>query len=77
MSARLQLTKDELEAWRAHPVTEIVHEYLKDYAQRIRDQWAQGASWTDAARLKVEDLEDLAALEWSDIETFYKERDDG
>ncbi len=71
MSARPRLTKDELEAWRAHPVTEIVHLYLRDYAQYIREQWAEGQNWTDEARFQVQNLEDLAELDLDSIETFY------
>ena len=76
MSARPRLTKDDLEAWRVHPVTEVVHRYLRDFAGRIREQWAQGENWTPEARFQVQNLEDLATLDLNDIETFYDMKED-
>ena len=76
MSAKLRLTKDELEAWRVHPVTEIVHRYLRDYAAIIRDDWRDGVSWTDEARWEVECYEAIAETDYETIETFYEEQDE-
>ena len=75
MSPRPRLTKDDLEAWRAHPVTEVVHRYLRDYADAIRDDWREGENWTDEARFRVQNLEDLAELDLESIETFYDARE--
>ncbi len=75
MSARARLTKDEFQAWRAHPVTEIVHRYLGDVAQALRHDWALGANWSEEARLQVQNLEDLAGLDLESIETFYEARE--
>ena len=72
MSARLRLTKDDLEAWRAHPVTEMIHRYLRDFAAHIRQQWAQGEDWTPEAKFQVQNLEDLANLDLDSIEGFYE-----
>ncbi len=72
MSARTSLTKDEFQAWRAHPVTEIVHSYLTDTAQAMRRDWARGVNWTDEAKQLVQNLEDLAALDLESIDTFYE-----
>ena len=78
MSARPRLTKDDLEAWRAHPVTETIHRYLRDFAAHIRGQWAQGQDWTPEAKFQVQNLEDLANLDLASIATFYeKEEFDG
>ncbi len=52
-------------------MTEIVHRYLRDYAQYIREQWAEGQNWNDEARFQVQNLEDLAGLDLDSIETFY------
>ena len=76
MSRRPRLTKDDLEAWRAHPVTEIVHRYLRDYAQWMRAQWAEGENWTEEAKFQVQSFEELADIELSDIETFYSKEDE-
>ncbi len=76
MSARLRLTKDELEAWQASPVTEIVTRYLLDQVAAMEASWARGENWTIEAMLQVQNFRDLAALEWSDIETFYEDRDE-
>ena len=66
------MTKDEFQAWRAHPVTEIVRRYLIDYAASIRQDWAQGANWSDEAKQQVLTLEDLAGIDLESIETFYE-----
>ena len=76
MSRRPRLTKDDLQAWRAHPVTEIVDQYLRDLAVFIREQWWQGENWTDAARCHVENLEELMTLDLDNIESFYESRED-
>ncbi len=76
MSARPRLTKDELEAWRANPVTEIVHRYLRDFASHIREQWGQGENWTDEARFQVQNLEDLANLDLDSIDGFYEMKEE-
>lgn len=70
----MQLTPDEFEAWRGNPVTEAVHQYLRDYARLIRSEWADGENWTDQARWQVQNLEDLAGLDLESIESFYEKR---
>lgn len=70
------MTKDEYEAWEAHPVTQIVRRYLLDEALAMRGDWAQGTNWNDAAKLQVQNFEDLAALDLESIETFYKAREE-
>ena len=72
----MRLTKDDLEAWRVHPVTEVVHQYLRDFAAHVRGQWAQGENWTDEARFQVQNLEDLASLDLESIEGFYELKED-
>lgn len=74
--ARPRLTKDDLEVWRAHPVTEVVHRYLRDFAAHIREQWSQGENWTEQARFQVQNLEDLATLDLNSIESFYEPKED-
>ena len=76
MVKRPRLTKDDLEAWRVHPVTETVHQYLRDLAASIRAQWAEGENWTEMARFQVQNLEDLATLDLNDIEMFYEPKED-
>ena len=71
MSRRPRLTKDDLQAWRAHPVTEVVHQYLKDYAQWMRAQWADGENWTVEAKLQVINFEEMADINLEAIESFY------
>ncbi len=73
---RPNLTKDDLEAWRVHPVTEVVHQYLRDFAAHIREQWSQGENWTEQARFQVQNLEDLADLDLNSIESFYEPKED-
>ncbi len=72
MSARLRLTKDDWEAWRAHPGTEFQNRYLRDFAAHIREQWAQGQDWTPESKFQVQNLEDLANLDLDSIEGFYE-----
>lgn len=76
MSARRRLTKDDLEAWRVHPVTETVNQYLRDFAASIRARWAEGENWTEMARFQVQNLEDLATLDLNDIEMFYESKEE-
>ena len=73
---RKSLSKDDFEAWRAHPVTELLHRYLADYEERIRQEWAQGLQWTDEAKFRVQNLSDLRNTTLSDIEKFYEEPED-
>ena len=75
MSKRPRLTKEEFQAWEAHPVTEVVRRYLTDYAASIRADWAQGENWSDEAKQQVVNLEDLATLDLKSIETFYEAKD--
>ena len=76
MVKRPRLTSDDLEAWRAHPVTEIVHQYLRDYAQWMRDQWAEGENWTEEAKLQVMNFEEMADIDLNAIETFYATKEE-
>ena len=64
-----------MEAWRAHPVTEIVLGYVEDFSEYIRGSWRDGNNWTEESRITVQNYEDLAALDLESIQTFY-ERDD-
>ena len=73
---RQRLTKDDLQAWKAHPVSEIVHRYLKDYAQWMRDQWAEGENWTQEAKLQVMNFEEMAEIDLASIEAFYNMTED-
>ncbi len=73
---RNKLSKDDFEAWKAHPVTEKVRRYLADYEERIRQEWAAGNHWTEESRLRVEILADVRETELSDIEEFYEEPED-
>ena len=73
---RPRLTPDEFQAWRAHPVTEIVHQYLRDLEALIREQWSQGENWTEQALFQVQNLEDLAGLDLNSIESFYEPKED-
>lgn len=75
MSASPRLTKEEFQAWEAHPVTEVVRRYLTDLAAAMRHDWSQGENWTDEAKISVLSLEDLATLDLESIETFYEAKD--
>lgn len=66
------LTPEEFEAWRAHPVTETVCQYLRDLAAAGRRDWSNGENWTEESRIQVQAFEDLADLDLESIETFYK-----
>ncbi len=48
---------------------------MGDYATSIRADWAQGANWSDEAKLQVQNLEDMAELDLRSIETFYEAKD--
>ena len=72
---RPRLTSDEFQAWRAHPVTEVVLNYLVTYADSIRRDWYHGANWSDEAKWKVENLEQLAEIDLESIETFYEAKE--
>ena len=71
----MNLSKEELEAWKAHPVTEIIHKYLRDFARSIRESWSQGDNWTEEAKYCVQAYEDLADIDLESIKSFYEETD--
>ena len=73
---RLRLTSDELEAWRAHPVTEVVHEYLRDLERDTRNQCDEVQNWTDIQRYQIQFIRAYLDLTWNEISDFYEE-DDG
>ncbi len=68
------MTSEEFQAWRAHPVTEIVDQYRRDLVKMIRDCWAAGdqSSWNEVALTEVNCLEGELLLTLDTIETFYE-----
>ena len=73
MSRRPRLTKDDLEAWRAHPVTEIVDQYLRDLEQDTRNQCDEAQDWTDVQRHQIQFIQAYLNLMWDEITDFYEE----
>ncbi len=69
------MTKDEFQAWRAHPVTQIVDQYARDLLKETRGQWAKGADWTELALNQVQFLEESLLLSWEHIESFYEDNE--
>ena len=67
------MTKEEFEAWQAHPVTRFVFRYLKDRQESVQGQWKEGNNWTEESRYFVQSLQDMRDLELSDIEQFYED----
>ncbi len=72
MSARQRLSEDDFQAWRAHPVTEIVDQYRRDLVTYIRGCWAEGNSWNDEALAEVRLLEGELVLDLDTINEFYE-----
>lgn len=72
----LRLTEEDLEVWRAHPVTEAVFGFLKDRAGEVRSQWYAGEGWTDQAKMYVEIMEGVPALTLPEMRAFYEEDND-
>ena len=69
------MTDDEFQAWRAHPVTEVVDQHLRRVQEDIRASWAEGQNWTDEARFQVQNLEDLVTLTLDDINSYHEARE--
>ena len=79
---RLDLTQQEWEEWRLHPVTKAYLKYLRDNRDRLKDLWADGvftnASIEASAQKNVEaiakcqTLTDLAELDYEAIASFYQ-----
>lgn len=65
-----------MEAWRAHPVTEIVIEFVSDLAGEIRERWSQGSDWNEEARVHVKVYEYLADMDVRYLADFYKSEED-
>lgn len=68
-----ELTEEEFEAWMALPATRAICRYLSDKAMAARISWALGGAQTVEDRARVEDFEDMAALEYADIRQFYED----
>lgn len=59
-----------------NPVTEAVHKYLRDRAATVRESWSEGENWTEEAKIRVEDWEDIADIDADTINQFYEEPDE-
>lgn len=68
-----RLTEEDIEAWRAHPVTEAVFGYMKDVAHAERMAWFAGNGWTEQSKMYVEIMEAVPTLSLDEMKTFYEE----
>ncbi len=69
----MKLTKDEYEAWRANPATEVFMEMLADWASETREQWRGALNWTDESKIEVMIYDDLVHLPFEKIEEHFNE----
>lgn len=71
---REPLTADQFQAWKAQPATRRVLQYLRDYRESLKEEWAEGRVKPEAleeCQAKCQVLKDLAELDFSTIEQFY------
>lgn len=83
------VTEQAIEEWRLNPVTQVVHQYCRDWAARVREFWADclEADLPDLQSLRQElALKRRLALDFAnlgipELEEFYvieeEESDDG
>ena len=78
MTVLEELTEQEYQAWKRHPVSELLFKFLADksadYRQGFMDRWeADSIDPKEEAEFKhrIRICEELAVLKLSDIKTFY------
>ena len=77
--AKIDITEIDFNLWRRHPVTELLHRYLRDYHEMIlKDtmaRWEGGSlNLTDEheRRWRAVVSREIADLEYEAIRTFYE-----
>lgn len=65
------LSREEMAAWRGHPATRKIIQYLRDKQAELAKQWADGAEMPPEAQIYAQMYGDLADLKYDDIAEFY------
>ena len=77
----MEITKEEYQSWRHHPVTKVFLQYVRDFREQATqgalNDWLSGgrsfAEVSDVVRGQIHLLRDIEELEFASIEEFYKE----
>lgn len=76
------LKEPDFSDWKHHPVTKLLHQYLADYRQTLRNvhlaEWEAGTDDRTRElelRGRIATLGEIVQLSLADIETFYSEKE--
>lgn len=67
------MRKEDWESLQGNPGWSAMRQYLRDYRERIKEQWASGKlnDHSREAAIHCEILGDLADMDWASIDKFY------
>lgn len=71
------MTKDDWESLTGNRGWSALRQYLRDYRERVKEEWAQGklGALSAEAMFKCQVLGDLADMDWDSIDNFYRPPD--
>ena len=70
----MSMTKEDYQEWKAHPLTQQFHQYLKDYRADLMERWARGmfSQMNLEAVTRCQMADELSTLDDDSISNFYK-----
>ena len=68
----MQVSREQFQEWRHHPVTEAVNKYLRDFRALMMEQWAAGDDMGPVEQKQAQQLGDLAELQYDALVEFYE-----
>lgn len=68
------MTKEDWASLQGCPGWSALRQYLRDYRERLKEEWAQGkmGALNAEAMFKCQILGDLADMDWDSIDSFYR-----
>lgn len=67
---------EEFQRWKDHPMTEAWFQYLEDYRESLKEQWARGVNLPPAVQPQADLMGQLCLLTSEHIKRFYEGDDD-
>lgn len=71
----MSMQKEDWESLQGCPGWAAMRQYLRDYRERIKEQWALGTIRgfeVDKAAIRCEIMADIADMDWASIDNFYR-----
>lgn len=70
--------REQWEGWLAHPVTQAYREWLRQWREQIKEQWAEGhyPAQELEARCKCQVLKDMSEMDYEVYEKFMRGESD-